>query len=57
MYAISMWNWTDMEAVRNLGIMQTAGGFVALATYGSFAYKLGKMYVKVRYAFNITINY
>uniref|UniRef100_A0A914W4D4 Major facilitator superfamily (MFS) profile domain-containing protein n=1 Tax=Plectus sambesii TaxID=2011161 RepID=A0A914W4D4_9BILA len=43
MYAISMWNWTDMEAVRNLGLMQSAGGVVALFTYASFAYKLGKI--------------
>ncbi len=38
-----MWNWTEKEAARNFGIVLGVGGIMALLTYLTVAFKLGKM--------------
>lgn len=42
MYSIAMFDWTNAEAVKYTGIIQTVGGGVSLITYLAFAWKLGK---------------
>jgi ceroid-lipofuscinosis MFS transporter 7 len=42
MYSIAMFDWTNNDAVKYTGIIQTVGGVVSLFTYLAFAYRIGR---------------